>query len=164
MTAKEQQLEGEFRYVNSRIITNSEEIAFYQGDSREKSTVYLYFNRLITHLRDLTRFQLVMGFIDHIVAKYLATTIGYLSVSIPFMDLSTAKFLNASPERLREDYYKLVVSYYNYNRVIIITLPRGGGKQSVTAPSLFQSFRILCYVTFELPQVALFNLLLEELN
>ena len=110
MTAKEQQLEGEFRFVNSRIITNSEEIAFYQGDQREKSTVYQYFTRLITHLRELTRFQLVMGFIDHIVAKYLATTIGYLSCP-PFhsWDLTTPRFLNASPERLREDYYKLVV-------------------------------------------------------
>lgn len=29
-TVQEQKLEGEFRYVNSRLITNSEEIAFYQ--------------------------------------------------------------------------------------------------------------------------------------
>ncbi|KAI6658524.1 hypothetical protein LOD99_15324 [Oopsacas minuta] len=105
MTAREQQLEGEFRYVNSRIITNSEEIAFYQGDDREKETVDTYFSRLISHLRELIGFHLVMGFIDHIVAKYMATTIGYLSVSIPFMDLTTVKFLNASPEKLREDYY-----------------------------------------------------------
>lgn len=30
MTVVEQQLEGEFRFVNSRLIMNSEEIAFYQ--------------------------------------------------------------------------------------------------------------------------------------
>lgn len=30
LTVQEQKLEGEFRYVNSRLITNSEEIAFYQ--------------------------------------------------------------------------------------------------------------------------------------
>ena len=106
MTAREQQLEGEFRFVNSRIITNSEEIAFYQGDDREKQTVDTYFSKLISHLRKLIRFQFVMGFLDHIVAKYLATTIGYLSVSIPFLDLATPKFLNATPQSLREDYYK----------------------------------------------------------
>ena len=33
MTMLEQQHEGEFRFINSRVITNSEEIAFYQGIS-----------------------------------------------------------------------------------------------------------------------------------
>ena len=109
MTAKEQQLEGEFRYVNSRIVTNSEEIAFYQGDQKERSTVELYFGKLIAHLRALIKFRLGMGFVDHIVAKYLATTVGYLSVSIPFLDHSTPRFLEATPEKLRGDYYRYVV-------------------------------------------------------
>ena len=30
MTVVEQQLEGDYRFVNSRLIVNSEEIAFYQ--------------------------------------------------------------------------------------------------------------------------------------
>ena len=34
LTVTEQQLEGEFRYVNSRLIMNSEEIAFYKVKSR----------------------------------------------------------------------------------------------------------------------------------
>ena len=34
LTVIEQKLEGEFRYINSRLITNSEEIAFYQGNNR----------------------------------------------------------------------------------------------------------------------------------
>ena len=44
---KEQQLEGELRYVTSRIITNSEEIAFYVGNKREKLTLKETFNRLV---------------------------------------------------------------------------------------------------------------------
>ena len=31
LTVTEQRLEGEYRYVNSRLITNSEQIAFYNG-------------------------------------------------------------------------------------------------------------------------------------
>jgi ATP-binding cassette subfamily D (ALD) protein 3 len=48
MTVKEQELEGELRYVNSRIITNSEEIAFYVGNKREKLTLKETFNRLVS--------------------------------------------------------------------------------------------------------------------
>jgi ATP-binding cassette subfamily D (ALD) protein 3 len=57
MTMIEQQLEGEFRYVNSRLIVNSEEIAFYQGGDREKATITHSFNKLVTHLRKLIVFR-----------------------------------------------------------------------------------------------------------
>lgn len=41
LTVIEQKLEGEFRYINSRLITNSEEVAFYQGNNR-----YFYFFKI----------------------------------------------------------------------------------------------------------------------
>jgi ATP-binding cassette, subfamily D (ALD), member 3 len=47
MTVSEQQLEGEFRYVNSRLITNAEEVAFYRGNVREKHTMLTAFTRLV---------------------------------------------------------------------------------------------------------------------
>lgn len=50
MTVTEQQLEGEFRYVNSRLITNAEEVAFYRGNQREKRTMLTAFTRLVTRL------------------------------------------------------------------------------------------------------------------
>lgn len=47
MTVKEQRLEGEFRHINSRLITNSEEIAFYRGNNREKLTLFASFQKLV---------------------------------------------------------------------------------------------------------------------
>ena len=47
MTVAEQQFEGEFRYVNSRLITNCEEIAFYNGSRREKLIIRDAFERLV---------------------------------------------------------------------------------------------------------------------
>jgi len=47
MTVAEQQFEGEFRYVNSRLITNCEEIAFYNGSRREKMIIRDGFERLV---------------------------------------------------------------------------------------------------------------------
>lgn len=53
MTVIEQKLEGEYRYINSRLITNSEEIAFYNGNNREKLTVLASFNKLVSIILDL---------------------------------------------------------------------------------------------------------------
>lgn len=89
MTVSEQQLEGEFRYVNSRLITNAEEVAFYRGNVREKATMLTAFTRLVTwfctlkvcvyrhdwclkkvrHLRRFLEFRFTMGFVDNIIAK-----------------------------------------------------------------------------------------------
>lgn len=105
MTVSEQQLEGEFRYVNSRLITNAEEVAFYRGNLREKRTMLTAFTRLVSHLRRFLEFRFTMGFVDNIIAKYFATVVGFFVISRPFF--STTHYLSkaSSNERL-EDYYK----------------------------------------------------------
>uniref|UniRef100_A0A4W4GGI3 ABC transporter domain-containing protein n=1 Tax=Electrophorus electricus TaxID=8005 RepID=A0A4W4GGI3_ELEEL len=69
MTVTEQKYEGEFRYVNSRLITNSEEIAFYNGSRREKRSIYETFQKLVDHLNRFIYFRFSIGIIDSIVAK-----------------------------------------------------------------------------------------------
>jgi len=105
-TVNEQRLEGEYRYVNSRLITNSEEIAFYNGNDKEKETVTKSFFNLFDHLTDFLKFRFRMGIVDDIVAKYIATTIGYMIVSRPFMDMGHEKFKTATQAELLEDYYR----------------------------------------------------------
>ena len=106
LTVAEQRYEGEYRYVNSRLITNSEEIAFYNGNDKEKSTIIATFNRLFRHLYRFIRFRFRMGIVDDIIAKYTATTFGYLIVSRPFMNLEYEKFKSATHSELVEDYYR----------------------------------------------------------
>uniref|UniRef100_A0A8B9P2U4 ATP binding cassette subfamily D member 3 n=1 Tax=Apteryx owenii TaxID=8824 RepID=A0A8B9P2U4_APTOW len=74
MTIIEQKYEGEYRYVNSRLITNSEEIAFYNGNLREKQTIHKTFRKLVEHLHNFILFRFSMGFIDTIIAKYVDRT------------------------------------------------------------------------------------------
>ncbi|CAF1060029.1 unnamed protein product [Adineta ricciae] len=105
MTVAEQQFEGEFRYVNSRLITNCEEIAFYNGSRREKMIIRDGFERLIKHLRSLIIFRLVMGCIDSVVAKYISTCVGYYVVSRPFLDPKNTRHANSSYNEILEDYY-----------------------------------------------------------
>ncbi|XP_078074988.1 ATP-binding cassette sub-family D member 3a [Mustelus asterias] len=106
MTVSEQRYEGEYRYVNSRLITNSEEIAFYHGNSREKQTIHTTFKRLVDHLHNFIVFRFTMGFVDSIIAKYLATVVGYLVVSRPFLNLSHTRHLQSNHAELLEDYYQ----------------------------------------------------------
>ncbi|XP_054723469.1 ATP-binding cassette sub-family D member 3-like [Uloborus diversus] len=103
MTMTEQKLEGELRYVNSRLITNSEEIAFYKGHGREKVTMLHAFQRLVNHIRMSQHFNFAMGYIDNIIARYWATVVGYLLISRPF--IGTQKNSLSHSERL-ESYYK----------------------------------------------------------
>ncbi|GFS03515.1 ATP-binding cassette sub-family D member 3 [Elysia marginata] len=106
MTVTEQKLEGEYRYVNSRLITNSEEVAFYQGNLREKFIITGTFNKLIEHLNNFIFFRTQMGFIDNIIAKYVATVVGYLVVSRPFLNLAHPRHQNSTHSELLEDYFK----------------------------------------------------------
>ena len=71
MTVQEQKIEGEFRHMNARLITNCEEVAFYQGHKREEINIMASFARLVNHSRNFILFRFSMGFIDNIVAKCL---------------------------------------------------------------------------------------------
>ncbi|XP_027005428.1 ATP-binding cassette sub-family D member 3a isoform X1 [Tachysurus fulvidraco] len=106
MTVIEQKYEGEYRYVNSRLITNSEEIAFYNGNNREKQTIHSTFKKLVDHLHNFIFFRFSMGMIDSIIAKYLATVVGYLVVSRPFLNLTHPRHLHSTHAELLEDYYQ----------------------------------------------------------
>ncbi|XP_029198545.1 ATP-binding cassette sub-family D member 3-like [Acropora millepora] len=106
MTAEEQHHEGEFRYVNSRLITNSEEIAFYQGGKRERLTMEHTFQRLVNHIRGFIQFKFIMGIIDNVIAKYLATLVGFYVVSRPFLDKNSTRHASSTHSQKMEDYYK----------------------------------------------------------
>jgi len=112
LTVQEQKLEGEFRYVNSRLITNSEEVAFYLGNERERLTVLASFNKLKNHMRKFLEFRVGMGIIDNMVAKYIATIVGFWAVSRPFFKKDHHVLANeTSGERLK--------NYYTYGRMLV---------------------------------------------
>ncbi|EZA54449.1 hypothetical protein DMN91_012449 [Ooceraea biroi] len=111
LTVKEQRLEGEYRHINSRLITNSEEIAFYAGNNREKLTLLTSFHKLVTHLRKFLEFRVCMGVIDNFIAKYFATVIGFYAVSIPFFQ-EDHPILSGTPDHRFK-------SYYTYGRMLV---------------------------------------------
>lgn len=107
-TAQEQKLEGDFRYTHSRIITNSEEIAFYGGAEREKIYTNQTFQRIVDHLHKVHTLRFVNGILDSVVVKYCATILAYWLLSRPVFDPRYATehmgALNADPAKIMEDY------------------------------------------------------------
>ncbi|KAH8421347.1 hypothetical protein KR009_002422 [Drosophila setifemur] len=112
LTVEEQKLEGEFRYVNSRLITNSEEVAFYQGNVREKLTLLASYSKLRAHLRKFLEFRVSMGIIDNIIGKYFASIVGFYAVSIPF-------FSENHPLLSGEQSGQRLQAYYTYGRMLV---------------------------------------------
>ncbi|EFN80902.1 ATP-binding cassette sub-family D member 3 [Harpegnathos saltator] len=102
MTVKEQRLEGEYRHINSRLITNSEEIAFYHGNNREKLTLLTSFHKLISHLRRVLEFKTFIDF---------ATVVGFYAISIPFFQDNHPLLTGSSNHRFN--------SYYTYGRMMV---------------------------------------------
>ncbi|RLN95874.1 hypothetical protein BBJ28_00006411, partial [Nothophytophthora sp. Chile5] len=105
-TIAEQQMEGNFRFMNSRLITHSEEIAFYNGNVREKRILDESFNRLIDLVRKSQQFRFSVSVIDNIVAKYLATCVGYAVLSRPFLDMSNPRLEHSTYAERMEDYFR----------------------------------------------------------
>jgi ATP-binding cassette subfamily D (ALD) protein 3 len=105
-TIAEQQMEGNFRFMNSRLITHSEEIAFYNGNVREKRILDQSFNKLIDLVRSSQQFRFSMSVVDNVVAKYLATVVGYAVLSKPFLDMGNKRLEHSTYAERMEDYFR----------------------------------------------------------
>lgn len=98
-------------FLTYRLITHSEEVAFYNGNNREKTTLLHSYNKLLIHMKKFLRFRVLMGIVDNIVAKYFASVVGFGAVSLPFLSLTHGLSTMSNGERSR--------LYYTYGRMLV---------------------------------------------
>jgi len=84
-TSVEQSMEGEYRFVHSRLLAHAEEVAFYGGGAIERAGLQRSFEALMGHVRKGQQFRYAAGVVDSLVAKYAATLVGLLIISRPFL-------------------------------------------------------------------------------
>ncbi|XP_038994853.1 ABC transporter D family member 1-like isoform X1 [Hibiscus syriacus] len=84
LMSKEQQLEGEYRQLHSRLRVHSESIAFYGGEFREQSYIQQKFKTLVRHLRAVHHDHWWFGMIQDFFLKYLAATFVVVLIIEPF--------------------------------------------------------------------------------
>ncbi|KAJ5937983.1 hypothetical protein N7454_004325 [Penicillium verhagenii] len=81
--ADEARLEGEFRFLHSRLIDYSEEVALYHGHEAEKDTLDKGYFTLIKHVNRILRRRLYHGFMEDFVIKYFWGALGLILCSVP---------------------------------------------------------------------------------
>lgn len=60
------------------------------------------FKRMITHLRSLLLFRFSIGFVDNIVAKYVATVVGWYTMSRSFFDKNNSDMMKKTKNELMQ--------------------------------------------------------------
>ncbi|XP_047123328.1 ATP-binding cassette sub-family D member 3 isoform X1 [Hydra vulgaris] len=104
LTSDGQKLEGEFRHANSRIITHCEEIAFYQGQDREKFTLRESFNSLVANKHYMLTFRFLTRMADNIITKHLAKIVTICAMAISFF-ANNEQHKKMQSIEIMEEYY-----------------------------------------------------------
>jgi ATP-binding cassette, subfamily D (ALD), peroxisomal long-chain fatty acid import protein len=81
--AEEANLEGEFRFIHSRLIENAEEIALYSGAKIEQENLDVAYHSLASHVTRTNKRRIGHGILEDFIVKYLWSACGYLLCSVP---------------------------------------------------------------------------------
>ncbi|KAK9078104.1 hypothetical protein SSX86_002161 [Deinandra increscens subsp. villosa] len=125
----EQQLEGEYRQLHSRLRTHAESIAFYGGETREESHIQNKFESLIKHLKVVQHDHWWFGMVQDFLLKYLGATVAVILIIEPFFSGT-----------LRPDTSTLgraeMLSNLRYHTSVIISLFQSLGTLSISSRRL----------------------------
>ncbi|KAI9597198.1 ABC transporter transmembrane region 2-domain-containing protein [Syncephalis fuscata] len=83
LAAIEAKLEGDYRSAHSRLITNAEEIAFYNGADLEKSILKRTYTRLIRHINHVFKIRIAYNMFEDFVIKYCWSAFGLCINALP---------------------------------------------------------------------------------
>ncbi|CAN1121717.1 ABC transporter D family member 1 [Linum perenne] len=129
LMSEEQQLEGEYRQLQSRLRTHAESIAFYGGEQREESHIQEKFRTLVRHMKVVHHEHWWFGMIQDFLAKYLGATVAVILIIEPFFS-----------GRLKPDTSTLgratMLSNLRYHTSVIISLFQSLGTLSISSRRL----------------------------
>ncbi|KAK7306012.1 hypothetical protein VNO77_43926 [Canavalia gladiata] len=129
LMSREQQLEGEYRQLHSRLRTHSESIAFYGGERKEETHIQQKFKTLVRHMNNVLHDHWWFGMIQDLLLKYLGATVAVILIIEPFFS-----------GHLRPDSSILeraeMLSNLRYHTSVIISLFQSLGTLSISARRL----------------------------
>jgi ATP-binding cassette subfamily D (ALD) protein 3 len=128
--------------AHQRLITNSEEIAFYDGSKREKEIISRLFMGVYHHANYFNHLKFLVGIFDEFLVKYGASIIGYVILALPIIQGRTGSKTTAD---LTGDFVR--------NRQLLISLAKAIGQLIV----LFNKGKCLTHVIVRICSLALFS-------
>lgn len=139
MAAYEAKLEGDYRNAHSKLITNAEEIAFYDGTELERSILHHTYGELSRHIRAILRIKVSYNMFEDFVLKYSWSAVGYLFSSLPVFlpnwsgsDGKTEESLVGGKELKERDRMKQFIT----NKRLMLSLADAGGRMMYSIKDL----------------------------
>lgn len=83
LVSEQAELEGKLRFAHSRLITNSQEIAFYRGEKVEHNILINSYMSLAKHMNHLFKSKIFYTLIEQFSMKYWWAACGTVLVSLP---------------------------------------------------------------------------------
>ncbi|KAL0085125.1 ABC transporter transmembrane region 2-domain-containing protein [Phycomyces blakesleeanus] len=133
LAAIEAKLEGDFRAAHTRLITNAEEIAFYNGANLEHSILDRAYTRLIKHINTIYKIRISYNMFEDFLIKYAWSAFGLGLCSIPVFlpDLAGQRSVAAAAASEGSDENVKVGSHtrgFITNKRLLISLADAGGR------------------------------------
>lgn len=117
-------MEGEFRANHKGLITHSEEIAFYNGNSWELNKLSETYKLLNKHMIDTQSKKFFMGIFDSMLVKFGATIIGTIALAMPVFFDKLKRYAGKN----KSENAATITKDYMQNSSLLISLAKSIGK------------------------------------
>lgn len=94
LLSEESKKKGELRFLHSRLISNSEEVALYRGHETEKICLLKAFNNIQRHASLICRKKISYIMVEQYLLKYLWTATGMIMIASPLFTTKPTKTLS----------------------------------------------------------------------
>lgn len=96
LVAQEAEKKGYLRHVHTRLVTNSEEIAFYGGQQVELNHLRSAYRVLVQHMEHMFGVKLWFVMLEQFLMKYVWSGTGMIVVSLPILLAASIKSSSAT--------------------------------------------------------------------